>query len=144
LFLSTGKRLHKALLLGTFKGIKLNFKRRDRVAFHASESFDSESIHPTYSPSLLIEFGSYALRHGSLRISRDHLVVCGNQIPTGLGTSRQVQSSFAWPAHARLPEWTPEWDQSEALEVLVENERTPIVAALLTAFGGVSGLYSAL
>jgi hypothetical protein len=46
--------------------------------------------------------------------------------------------------YARLPEWTSECDQNEALELLVENERASIVAVLLTAFGGVSGLYAAL
>jgi hypothetical protein len=46
--------------------------------------------------------------------------------------------------YARLPEWTPESDQSEALEILIENERASIVAVLLTAFGGVLGLYAAL
>jgi hypothetical protein len=46
--------------------------------------------------------------------------------------------------YAQLPEWTPECDPSEALEFLAENERAFVVVALLTAFGGVSGLYAAL
>jgi hypothetical protein len=46
--------------------------------------------------------------------------------------------------YAQVPEWTPESDQNEALEILVENERTRVVAALMVAFGGASGLYAAL
>lgn len=41
-----------------------------------------------------------------------------------------------------LPDWDPEEvDESDALEMLVENERAPVVATLMTALGGVSGLY---
>jgi len=46
---------------------------------------------------------------------------------------------------ARLPDWDPEGvDETEALEMLVENERTVVVASMLAAFGGVSGFYASL
>jgi hypothetical protein len=46
---------------------------------------------------------------------------------------------------ARLPDPDPNGaDESEALEMLVENERQPVVAAMLAAFGGVPGFYASL
>src|SRR5690348_10933828 len=47
---------------------------------------------------------------------------------------------------AQLPDWGPgdEVDYSDALDRLVEQERSIVVAALLKGFGGISGLYASL
>jgi hypothetical protein len=45
---------------------------------------------------------------------------------------------------ARLPDWDPDDAETSALEMLVENERAAVVAALLAAFGDASGLYASL
>jgi hypothetical protein len=48
--------------------------------------------------------------------------------------------------YAKLPESDSENEESasDALEVLVENQRACVVAVLMAAFGGVSGMYSSL
>jgi len=48
--------------------------------------------------------------------------------------------------YSRLQEWDPGNEETayEALDMLVENQRDLVVDALMTAFGGASGLYASL
>lgn len=48
--------------------------------------------------------------------------------------------------YARLPEWDSEGEETaySALDTLVENQREQVLAALMTAHGGASGLYASL